>query len=67
MKSVVLKLLKQESVKQSEWHDLFYDVHVICLWDENGHIKLKEFLKNEIFSFVKEVQQVRIIYLLKCN
>ena len=36
MRPTILKLLRQETVTRSEWHDLFWLVHSVCLWDEKG-------------------------------
>jgi len=33
---IVLKLLRQDTVSQREWQDLFFGVHFVCLWDEKG-------------------------------
>lgn len=61
MRPIVLKLLQQEPVTQLEWQDLFYAVHLVCLWDEPGPIKMKQALKTDIMEFIKKAQQVRII------
>ena len=34
MRPTILKLLRQEAVTRSEWHDLFWLVHSVCLWDD---------------------------------
>ena len=34
MRPTILKLLRQEAVSRSEWHDLFWLVHSVCLWDD---------------------------------
>lgn len=60
MRPIVLKLLKQESVSPKEWQDLFYDVHLVCLWDEKGPIKLRDHLHNDIVQFIKQAQ-VRVL------
>ncbi|XP_066251084.1 cullin-5 [Euwallacea similis] len=56
MGPIVLKLLKQEPVSQAEWHDLFYDVHLVCLWDEKGPAKLRDHLHEDIVQFIKQAQ-----------
>lgn len=56
MRPIVLKLLKQEPVSQAEWHDLFYDVHLVCLWDEKGPAKLRDNLHEDIVQFIKQAQ-----------
>lgn len=61
MRPVVLKLLQQEPVTQNEWQDLFYAVHIICLWDEQGALKMKNSLRSDIIEFIKKAQQVCII------
>ena len=40
MRPTILKLLRQETVTRSEWHDLFWLVHSVCLWDEKGPPKV---------------------------
>ncbi|KAK7605381.1 hypothetical protein V9T40_007239 [Parthenolecanium corni] len=57
MRPTVLKLLKQESVTQNEWHDLFFSVHSVILWDEKGGFKVTEALKEDITNFIKQAQQ----------
>nr|XP_023016172.1 cullin-5 [Leptinotarsa decemlineata] len=56
MGPIVLKLLKQEPVSPAEWQELFYDVHLVCLWDEKGPAKLREHLHEDIVDFIKQVQ-----------
>ena len=34
MRPTILKLLRQEAVTRAEWHDLFWLVHSVCLWDD---------------------------------
>ncbi|XP_054000484.1 cullin-5 isoform X1 [Hylaeus anthracinus] len=57
MRPIILKLLKQETVTQAEWQDLFYSVHLVCLWDEKGPPKLRDALKEDIMDFIKQAQQ----------
>ncbi|GLG95736.1 Cullin homolog 1 [Gryllus bimaculatus] len=57
MRPIILKLLQQEPVTQNEWQDLFYSVHLVCLWDEKGPPKVKEALKDDIMDFIKQAQQ----------
>lgn len=52
MRPIVLKVLKQEPVSQSEWQDLFYGVHLICLWDEKGAVKIYDCLQEDIVAFI---------------
>ncbi len=40
MRPTILKLLRQEAVSRGEWHDLFWLVHSVCLWDEKGAPKV---------------------------
>lgn len=61
MRPVILKLLQQEPVTQNEWQNLFYAVHIICLWDEQGAIKMKNSLRSDVIEFIKKAQQVCII------
>ncbi|XP_072386567.1 cullin-5 [Diabrotica undecimpunctata] len=56
MGPIVLKLLKQEPVSPSEWQELFYDVHLVCLWDEKGPAKLRDHLHEDIVQFIKQAQ-----------
>ncbi|KAJ8984726.1 hypothetical protein NQ317_004990 [Molorchus minor] len=56
MGPIVLKLLKQEPVSPAEWQELFYDVHLVCLWDEKGPAKLKDHLHEDIVQFIKQAQ-----------
>jgi len=59
MRPVVLKLLNQEPVTQNEWQELFYAVHLVCLWDEQGPVKMRLTLRTDIMEFIKKAQQVR--------
>lgn len=56
MEPIVLKLLKQEPVSPVEWQELFYDVHLVCLWDEKGPAKLRDHLQEDIVQFIKQAQ-----------
>lgn len=56
MEPIVLKLLKQEPVSPVEWQELFYDVHLVCLWDEKGPTKLRDHLQEDIVQFIKQAQ-----------
>lgn len=56
MRPVVHKLLHQESVSKKEWHDLFGDVHMVCLWDDKGCFKIHQALKHDILDFILGVQ-----------
>lgn len=56
MGPIVLKLLKQEPVTPQEWQELFYDVHLVCLWDEKGPMKLRDHLHEDIVQFIKQAQ-----------
>lgn len=58
MRPIILKLLKQESVTQGEWQDLFYSVQV-CLWDDKGPPKLRDALQEDIMDFIQQAQQVK--------
>lgn len=40
MRPTLLKLLRQLGVSRSEWQDLFWLVHSVCLWDEKGAPKV---------------------------
>lgn len=41
----------------SEWQDLFYMVHSVCLWDEKGAHKIRDSLENLIIKFIKQAQK----------
>ncbi|KAH3739397.1 hypothetical protein DPMN_046049 [Dreissena polymorpha] len=56
MRPSVLKLLRQEPVTRSEWHDLFWAVHSVCLWDDKGPHKVYEALQYDILEFIKHAQ-----------
>lgn len=56
MRPIVLKLLKQEPVTQTEWQDLFGAVHSVCLWDERGPYKLRDELQHDIMMYIKQAQ-----------
>lgn len=57
MRLIVLKLLKQETVSQAEWQDLFYGVHLVCLWDEKGASKIHDCLRTDIVEFIVHAQK----------
>ena len=50
MRPTILKLLRQETVSRSEWHDLFWLVHSVCLWDEKGPPKVYGALRDVSIS-----------------
>lgn len=56
LRPTVLKLLKQESVSKAEWQDLFYGVHLICLWVEKGGTRIYECLQEDISAYIKQAQ-----------
>lgn len=56
MRPIVLKLLNQEPVSHSEWQELFYAVHSVCLWDEKGPTKIHDCLQEDIVAFIKQAQ-----------
>lgn len=58
MRPIILKLLQQEPVTHHEWQELFYSVHLVCLWDEKGPPKVKDALRDDIMDFIKKAQQV---------
>ncbi|ALC46200.1 Cul-5 [Drosophila busckii] len=55
-RKIVLKLLRQETVSQLEWQDLFFGVHFVCLWDEKGAAKIYEGLQQDIVEFIVQAQ-----------
>ncbi|KAL4233301.1 Cullin-5 [Mactra antiquata] len=56
MRPSVLKLLRQEPVTRSEWQDLFWAVHSVCLWDDKGPQKVHQALQDDILEFIKHAQ-----------
>ena len=50
MRPTILKLLRQDTVSRSEWHDLFWLIHSVCLWDEKGAPK--------VYAALSEVSQI---------
>lgn len=59
MRPTILKLLRQEPVSRAEWHELFWSVHMVCLWDEKSHAKMYKALQDDILEFIKQAQTVR--------
>eukprot|EP00095_Tigriopus_kingsejongensis_P002852 maker-scaffold442_size170051-snap-gene-0.30 protein:Tk02852 transcript:maker-scaffold442_size170051-snap-gene-0.30-mRNA-1 annotation:"Cullin-5" len=57
MRPTLLKLLRQLSVSRSEWQDLFWLVHSVCLWDEKGAPKVYAALREDILDFIKQAQE----------
>ncbi|XP_060645822.1 cullin-5 [Drosophila nasuta] len=55
-RKIVLKLLRQETVSQREWQDLFFGVHFVCLWDEKGAAKIYDGLQQDIVEFIVQAQ-----------
>ncbi|GAB6032838.1 Cullin-5 [Chamberlinius hualienensis] len=56
MRPTLLKLLRQEAVNRSEWQDLFWAVHAVCLWDDKGAVKVHSALQTDILEFIKDAQ-----------
>ncbi|CAG7666144.1 unnamed protein product [Allacma fusca] len=56
MQPTIVKLLRQEAVNRSEWHDLFYSVHQVCLWDEKAASKIYKALQENITEFIGQAQ-----------
>lgn len=56
MRPIVLKVLKQEPVTQAEWQELFYGIHLVCLWDEKGATKIYDSLQEDIVTFIRQAQ-----------
>lgn len=52
MRPTILKLLRQEAVTRGEWHDLFWLVHSVCLWDEKGAPKVYAALREVPILFL---------------
>lgn len=62
MRPTILKLLRQEPVSRAEWHELFWSVHMVCLWDEKSHAKMYKALQDDILEFIKQAQTVSCNY-----
>lgn len=56
MHPVILKLLRQHSVSKSEWQDIFWNIHNVCLWDEKGAIQLHEALRRNVLDYIADCQ-----------
>ncbi|XP_059614263.1 cullin-5 [Phlebotomus argentipes] len=56
MRPIILKVLKQEAVTHHEWQDIFYLIHLVCLWDEKGATKIYDCLQQDIVAFIKQAQ-----------
>lgn len=56
LRPTVLKLLRQESVSKTEWQDLFYGVHLICLWVDKGGTKIYDCLQEDIKAYIKHAE-----------
>lgn len=52
MEPVIQCLLKQNPVGKSEWQNLFWCIHTVCLWDEKGAQKIYRYLQEAIHFFV---------------
>jgi len=59
MQPSIVKLLRQEPVNRSEWQDLFYSVHQVCLWDEKAAPKIYRALQDNIADFIGQATQVK--------
>ena len=51
------QIIKQEAVSRVEWHDLFWLVHSVCLWDDKGPPKVYSALREDILEFIKQAQE----------
>lgn len=56
MQPIILKLLHQEAVTRTEWQDLFWLVHIVCLWDDKGPPKVYSNLQENILDFIRQAQ-----------
>lgn len=57
IKPITRKLILNESITITEWQDLFYDVHMICSWDQEGARKLLKNLDFELReSYIKTIR-----------
>lgn len=41
----------------SEWQDIFYTIHSVCLWDEKGSFKIRDSLEELLEKFIKQAQK----------
>ncbi|XP_066586971.1 cullin-5 [Prorops nasuta] len=57
MRPIILKLLKQETITQAEWQDLFYCIFCASIWKDKGPYDLLDALKADIVDFIKQAQQ----------
>ena len=64
MRPTILKLLRQETVTRGEWHDLFWLVHSVCLWDEKGPPKVYSALRDVSFDIQFKIQEDLMILCL---
>ena len=60
MRPTILKLLRQETVTRGEWHDLFWLVHSVCLWDERGPTKVYSALRDVSYEYIHSVEKPEI-------
>lgn len=67
MRPTILKLLRQEPVSRAEWHELFWSVHMVCLWDEKSHAKMYKALQDDILEFIKQAQTVSFTLIFGLN
>lgn len=67
MRPTILKVLNQEPVTKAEWQDLFFSVHLVCVWNDKDISKLQDALKEDIMDFIKQAQQVLNILLRYTN
>ncbi|CAG0886196.1 unnamed protein product [Cyprideis torosa] len=57
MRPTILKLLHQETVPHTEWQNLFFCVHQVCIWDEKGSAKIYIALQNDILQYINAAQK----------
>ncbi|XP_037094128.1 cullin-5-like [Pollicipes pollicipes] len=53
MEPVIQRLLQQDPVSKTDWQNLFWSTHTVCLWDEKGAPKVYRYLQEAVQSFVK--------------
>jgi len=57
MRATILKILRQETIPKDQWQGLFWDVHAVCMWDEQeGPNQIHEALHRDILEFIKQAQ-----------
>ena len=67
MRPTILKLLRQETVTRGEWHDLFWLVHSVCLWDERGPTKVYSALRDVSYKYTQCEKAKNLLSIMNCR